>query len=80
MSLPWALCCVDVMTKCNRKLTFFNEITLYIRIENDVIVMESNDHLKPRCSPFKKNSLISFIANSHLLVLLYWVRIDTFHL
>ena len=31
---------VDVMTKCNRYLTIFNEITLYIRIENDVIAIE----------------------------------------
>ena len=43
---------VDVMTKCNRYLSIFNEITLCIRIENNVIVMESNDHLKTSCSPF----------------------------
>jgi hypothetical protein len=42
------------MTKCNRYLTIFNEITLYIRIENDVIAIEPNDHLKTSCSPFKK--------------------------
>ena len=43
---------VDVMTKCNRYLSIFNEIALCIRIENNVIVMESNDHLKTSCSPF----------------------------
>ena len=69
------------MTKCNRYLTIFNEITLYIRIENDVIAMESNDHLKTSCSPFLKiMCLILFIANSVLIVLFYWVRIDKFYL
>jgi hypothetical protein len=52
ISLPWVLCWLDVMTKCNRYLTVFIEITLCIRIENDMIVMESNDHLKISCSPF----------------------------
>ena len=39
------------MMKCNRYLTLSNEITVYIRIENHVIVMQSNDHLQTSFSP-----------------------------
>jgi hypothetical protein len=52
--LTLSFICFDVMTKSNRYLTIFNEITLYIRIENDVIAMESNDHLKTSCTSFLK--------------------------
>ena len=44
--LPWVLCCLDAMMKCNRYPNLSTEITVYIRFENHVIVMKSNDHLK----------------------------------
>jgi hypothetical protein len=50
--LSWVLCWLDVMTKCNRYLIIFSEITLCIRIKNDVVAMESNDHVKISCSTF----------------------------